>query len=293
MLAVGRVRLPRPAATAALGALAIAVVAWNLGGEIAGARGAESDSKTVLNGFPLLPLNRVDLTVGSGSVTYLGQQLQQDVNGVDLLEFWNRSIKKLWSLDGSTPGPGPTLSPDFAADGTLSPAPGTDYLLADAGVDPIGESALVGGQLRLFRLDGGPIRVRSLSSNVGSDGWMVTDASYTRFVTPGHRPGVAVIDLSRANFCPEPSAHAPVGWIHVLVGEAVINENHQPIMGRVLHDSHVNLPNCSKTTLRIPVGPPPWRVELHVDGTFSPAQYGTSSDARTLGAQVGFDYAAR
>ena len=41
---------------------------------------------------------------------YLGQQMS-DQNGEWLLEFWNRSLKAVWSLDGTAQGPGPFLTP--------------------------------------------------------------------------------------------------------------------------------------------------------------------------------------
>jgi hypothetical protein len=292
-LAVRYARLPRVGATAALALLAAAVLAWNLGGQLAGARAAADASDQYLAGFPLKPPNSIDRAVGNGSVTYLGQQLGSTLEGVDLLEFWNRSIKHVWSLDGTAPGPGPTLSPDLeSSSGLLSPVPGTDYLLADAGVDPVGQLLGQTATLRLYRLSG-PIRLRSWVTNVGSDDWMVSDAAYSRFATPGNRAGFAVVQLSRARFCPEASRHAPVGHVTVNVGRLAINDNHQPIMGAVTQTRSFVLKNCANKEVRIPVGPPPWRVEVHIDGTFVPSQWTDSSDVRTLGATAGFDYAAR
>ena len=65
------------------------------------------------------------------SVTFLGQSIK-DPNPVNLLEFWNRSIKNVWALDGTAPGPGLTATPDIKKpDGTLTD-PGTDYVARDA-----------------------------------------------------------------------------------------------------------------------------------------------------------------
>jgi hypothetical protein len=293
LFAVRELRLPRQAAVAGVTLLASCVIAWNVGGEISAARAAGDSSDVYLAGFPLKPPNAVDRAVGDGSVTYLGQQLQARVEGVDLLEFWNRSIKHVWSLDGSAPGPGPTLSPDLATrGGRLSPAPGTSYLLADSGVDPVGTPIGTVQTLRLYHL-AGPIRLRSWVTNVGGDGWMVADAAYNRFVTPGRRAGLAVVDLDRTPFCPDASRHAPIGRITVAVGTLVINDNHQPVMGTVRQRRSIALPNCADRRVELPVGPPPWRVEVHIDGTFVPAEWTESSDQRTLGARVGFDYAAR
>ena len=43
-------------------------------------------------------------------MTFLGQAII-DPNGLWLTEFWNRSIRHVYSLDGTAPGPGPTVRP--------------------------------------------------------------------------------------------------------------------------------------------------------------------------------------
>ena len=54
----------------------------------------------------------------------LGQRMSDNPLGVASTEFWNRSIAKVWSVDGTGPGPGHTLTPDLQdVDGTLSPGP--------------------------------------------------------------------------------------------------------------------------------------------------------------------------
>jgi hypothetical protein len=122
---------------------------------------------------------------------------------------------------------------------------------------------------------------------------MVSDAAYNRFVTPGQRSGRAVVILDRSRFCPEAARHAPVGRATILVGRLLINDNHQPVLGAVQQQRTVTLPNCATRTVKIAVGPPPWRVEVHIDGTFVPAEWTDSGDLRTLGAVADFDYAAR
>ena len=62
--------------------------------------------------------------------------MTDDPTGVYLTEFFNRSVKKVWSTDGTAPGPGAILTPDLAsADGTLTPSPETDYALTLNGVE--------------------------------------------------------------------------------------------------------------------------------------------------------------
>ena len=51
------------------------------------------------------------------------------------MEFWNRDVRKVWSLDGTAPGPGPRLTPDLAAtDGRLRHDPGYRYAVIDKGL---------------------------------------------------------------------------------------------------------------------------------------------------------------
>ena len=62
----------------------------------------------------------------------LGQSIK-DPNPVNLLEFWNRSLTNVWSLDGTAPGPGATVTPNIAeADGTLTD-PGDGLRARDPG----------------------------------------------------------------------------------------------------------------------------------------------------------------
>ena len=50
------------------------------------------------------------------------------------MEFWNRNVRKVWSLDGTAPGPGPVLTPDLiATDGRLAGDPGYEYAVIDNG----------------------------------------------------------------------------------------------------------------------------------------------------------------
>ncbi len=75
----------------------------------------------------------------AASVVMLGQRMNDNPLGVASTEFWNRSIQKVWSVDGSGPGPGHTLTPDLQdIDGTLWPDPRTDFVLASDGVQVVG-----------------------------------------------------------------------------------------------------------------------------------------------------------
>src|SRR5205823_2006498 len=109
----GRARL----GTALAAALAIFVVSWNLTAEIAAASGGNSISRT-LGSTLRRPFDWVDLHTHGKPTAYLGQGIA-DQNGEWLMEFWNRSLKKIGSLDGTVGGPGPAGSPNIREDGSL------------------------------------------------------------------------------------------------------------------------------------------------------------------------------
>ncbi len=273
----------RTAAVAAGSFLAVVVVAWNLTGQITAARGSNDFSHRLIQNF-VHPADFVDQAVGGGTVTYLGQQIRE-VTGPNLLEFWNRSIVNVWSIDGTAPLPGPILTPDLVeTDGTLSNPPGTPYVLADNGVKLVGKPVASRGTLVLYRIDG-PIRLEESQTGVFGDGWISSEAAYNRFSTPGEQAGTARVTVSRAGFCGD----APPGRATVRIGALKIGSDKQPAIGRTWTTRHVLVENCKSTTLELPVGKPPWRVTIHLKPTFKPSDYGIS-DGRELGAVVGFGF---
>jgi len=269
---------------AALGVVAALVLAWNLTGQIYIAVGANDSSKAFLAGAPFEPPNLIDKLTGGATVTYLGQQVV-DPNGIHLLEFWNRSIKNIWTLDGTAPGPGPSLSPDLARpNGTLRPPPPTVYALTDSGVELAQRPVWRHGSLRLYKL-GVRWRLRSFQEGVSNGGWIGSQSAYSRFA--GRRRGTLVVSAGRTAFCPSKGPRP--ARVTIRVGPIVVNANHQPSLGRDARTYHLVVPNCELRERRIPVGPPPWRAEVSVDRLFQPSRYG-GSDARELGVQIGYDY---
>ena len=270
-------------ATTLTAVLAVGAIGWTLTAEVYAARGFETMTQRFLANFPSPP-NWLDQTTGGRSVTYLGQQVR-DANGVQLTEFWNRSLVKVWSVDGSAPGPGPTLTPDLARpDGSLTPSPDTDFVLADGGVAVRGEPVVPGGTL--YRLHGA-IRLAHSQTNVYSDGWMGSDAAYNRFdVEPGDT-GFAKIELSRKGWC---GANVP-GHVIVKVGPLVVGEDKQAAIGRVTAMRRATINSCEQLPIifRAPSGP--WRAQVHIEPTFVPQQLDPRvTENRQLGAQVSFDY---
>jgi hypothetical protein len=281
-LLAGRLLLRGRASQAVAVVAAVGVVGWSLTAEIYAAIG-NNDSAELLYGHLPKPPDWVDEATGSEGTVYFGQSMD-DQNGVWLMEFWNRSLKKVWSFDGTAPGPGPTLSPDLAApDGTLSPSPGVPWAVAENDVEldaqKVGEPR---GSLQLYKLDG-PLRLVKSSKGVLGDGWMQETASFNQFAAPpGASPrGFVKVFLVRP-FC----AKEPPAKVVVRIGGIVITDHHQP----ALSPRHVVrrglLPWCNKgLTFFVPIQVP-FRVEIEIDPTFSPAALdSTSPDTRQLSAQ--------
>lgn len=270
--------------------IAAAVVGWNLTNEIYAANGERKASTQFLAGFTDPP-DWIDRATGRKSVVLVGQQFGSDANGIHLTEFWNRGIEKVWSVDPSSPapGPGPTLTPDLvAANGTLGSDPGTEFALAVNGVtlqSPVVEQR---GSATLYRLGGGPLRLAFSQTGVFSDGWMSASAAYNRFDVRPQDLGFAKVTLSKEGFC---SPEAPTSTVIVKVGPVAIGDDRQPRLESVSDERRVRLAPCQARPVLLRPPRAPWRVEVSLDPTFVPnAIDPRSSDLRNLGAQVAFDF---
>jgi hypothetical protein len=287
---IGLLRGRRRAALATVSFVAVFLLAWNLTNEIYAAYGEYDLSERMSRNFTQ-PHNWVDRAAGDGSVTLVGQQFGTDFNGIHLLEFWNRSIDKVWSVDPSSPapGPGPTQTPDLIkADGTLWPSPQTDYALAVNGValqSPIVARQQETGQT-LYRLDGKPLRIAFSQSGVFSDGWMGERAAYNRFDLRPDELGLARVEL-RQSFC---SPNAPIVRAKVRLGPLKVGSDRQAALARVTGTRTVSIEPCGRRLLIMRPPPGPWRVEIEAGPTFVPhALDARSSDIRSLTGQASFD----
>ena len=84
------------------------------------------------------PLDWVDRSVpsGGGSTTSARASTTRRHRATRVLE--PRGATRL-ELDGTAPGPGPTVVPEVVTpDGRLEPSQGVQYMVADAGVSPVG-----------------------------------------------------------------------------------------------------------------------------------------------------------
>jgi hypothetical protein len=266
----------------ALLALTVALgFAWMLAGEITMTVGIDRAANQFKGNLPS-DVSWVDHAVHGGSVTFLGQGTT-DLDGENLTEFWNRSVKSVDSLDGQAPGPGPTSTPTVvSSDGRLSDLDGTRYVLADSGVVLDAHEVAHPPKTNLVLYEHtGPWHLVDTVQQLYSDGWCPDWCSYTYFKP--HQRGTLVVTLGREAY----NGSAPAAKVRVRVGSVRIDSNQAAELTDVTHDIHLLVRNGSTQTLRIPVETPV-RVEVStVDSTLIPP---SAADSRSLAAQVGFSF---
>jgi hypothetical protein len=281
--------------------LAVLVLGWNVTGEFAAATGANSISREAATTLGK-PYDWVDRIAKRSPTLYLGQGVG-DQNGEWLMEFWNRSIVSVGSLDGTVGGPGPSGGPNIAADGTTywteDPAnPGREYayaveewpcvdfagtLMAKHSYRAGGKPG--GGRWRLIKLTQ-PNRLRAECNGISPDGWTgPNDSGYFHF--SGAKVGHMVITVSRADWggAPVPSP------VHVLMGKLTIDANHQPQLDKVLLEKTGTIDRLQTKTFVLPTPGPRFAVRVVIDAKFVPHDLDPSnSDTRQLGAVVSYRF---
>jgi hypothetical protein len=269
---------------------AVLVLAWTMTGQLAAASASNSFSRDFLRNLPAPP-DWVDRATGGKPTLYLGQKIA-DANGLWLHEFWNRSIKRVWSLDGTAPGPGPVVTPNLTSrTGTLAADPGYDYVLAERSIDLVGKVVEAKGGWRLYRIER-PLRLATSTSGIYSDGWVgaqheadVVTAGYNRFATPSGGPSTIQVTVSRKAWC---GKNVP-GKVLIQVGPLALGQQRNGVLQRVTQERRWVVNACKERTFTIPAPPPPFHVDVSIDGTFVPNELDpTQSERRRLGAQVGF-----
>jgi hypothetical protein len=261
--------------------LAVAIIGWNLTGEITAANSSNAFSASFRGVLPTPP-DWIDRTTGRARTMFIGQGLAGS-NAFWSLEFWNQSIGDVWSVDASAPGPGPATTPNYLdLTGAVDPQLPLNWIVAGPGVDPVGHLQETVGGLRLFHV-AHPIRIAAAQGEVTPDGWMSTSAWYYRFASTGADRGTATVTLSRTAAC----GGFPPSRITIKVSRIRLNADAQPVAGRLLALRHVVLRSnpCQRRSLRIPATTP-FRIDVTAVGTFQPSQY----DQRQLSAQVGFAF---
>jgi hypothetical protein len=281
--------VPRLGFPLALVACAFAL-AWTFGGELAGASASNAAASQFLSNIRGDPTWLDSATHGQPTL-YLGQQMQ-DQNSEWLLEFWNRSVKAVWSLDGTAQGPGPFLTPDLAkTNGTLYPDPHYPYVIGERGIRVAGRALAVhfhkaGGSYIPWTLykPAEPLRLVWAFVGVQPDGWMSSDSSYTRYSSPGNRPGSITVRLTRPGGTPATAT--------VRVGTVVRGSDKEPHLGRITAVRRARLTATNQLVFKVRAPRPNFRVEVNVTPTFRPidVEPTLSTDARHLGAEVTYTF---
>jgi hypothetical protein len=293
LYALGRVGLRTGTAVAAL--LAVGMLTWNVTSEIAAGAGTVSLSRDIT---PTLgrPFTWVDDVTKGKPTIYLAQGVA-DQDPEWLLEFWNRSITTVDSLDGTLQGPGPTGAPNITSTGQLfathdpaHPGPLHAYGVEDwPCVDFEGKLRAThfyrGGadhpkEWRLIELTK-PNRLRAECVGLYADGWSgARDSEYFRFA--GAKPGWVRIGISRQNY--------PATPVDIQLTK-IAEQEFSPVLGRVIKQIRFTLqPSKDRVQwLRVPAGG--FAVRVVIVRKFVPRELDArSNDPRTLGALVDYRF---
>lgn len=278
-------RYVRRGAVGLAAVVAVAVVVWNFTGELSFAAQSNRASDHFVNNIRE-PFTWVDDTTGGKPALYLGQQMYPDQNGEWLLEFWNphSMIGRVWSLDGTAQGPGPTLTPDPSLpDGALSHDPHYPYVVEEQGINVVGKVVathehVTGGSLqnwRLVKIDP-PLRLRSFVTGLYPDGWSGETSSYTHF---------SAGEVGRLRIVAERGGPDVVAHVTVRLGPIVIGDDKQPHVGEPTTVERFDLRGNDVKRLVLRAPGEHFRVEVTVAPTFRP-----ENDNRDLGARISYAY---
>jgi hypothetical protein len=206
-------------------------------------------------------------------------------------QFWNPSVDTVYTIGVRELCPLPERQGriDYASGRILElEVPGSSppgYVVLNPALQIAGERITGGGSttfpLELFRVDP-PLRLVAATEGVAGDAWMGADAAYT-YYSPRPAGGLVEVTLSRSAW----NGPDVPGNVRIEIGSAKPGAEGRPRMARVT-DTRDWVIHRQKTRifwLEPPVGP--FRVEVHISPTFSPADFGRP-DPRQLGALVSF-----
>jgi hypothetical protein len=276
-------------------AAAVGVVGWNLTGELAASAGTSSIARQAATTLGH-PFSWVDDHTRGKPTLYMGEA-EVDQNPEWLLEFWNRSLARISSLDGSVLGPGFSGSPNILRNGALywTNSPGRlsiqyPYAVEDLPcIDLAGPSVAThqfraGGRLQTWRLLQltTPNRLQSTCTGIYADGWSgPKDTFYYRFSGPGGWLRVAYSRPENYPIRPTP--------IHIVLGSLKIEEKQPALAGTIKRvDSTIGNLQSKVAWLRVPAGG--FAVHVVVDKKFVPNDYDHRGDRRQLGADVTYRF---
>jgi hypothetical protein len=200
-------------------------------------------------------------------------------------EFWNRSVSTVYTLGPADPGLFARPATLDVVNGRIVPqsseassATRIRYAIAPTIVHLAGRLLAQQGRLALYRIDP-PLQLATNLVGVYPDSWMGAFAALTYYATPV-RPGRLNVRVTRENW-KEPS---PPGRVTIKVGP-LADVGGRPGIGRVAASRTWTVQSGTARRFTLPTPRTPYRLEIHVGPTFSPANYG-QPDPRQLGAQI-------
>ena len=296
-VALRRLQLGSTAFQIVAGVAAAGVLVWGLTGEVYAASG-ERDLSEQVKSNSAQPLDWVERATGGGSVVVIGQGIK-DATGIEVTEFFNPGVRKVWSLDGTAIQAGaPILTPDLQAVRRHPDAEPGDGLRARGERRRAGRAhRRAEGQHILYRLDGKPMKLAAATTGQESDGWLigrngekVARGSYTRYDVSRDASGFAIVKLSRLGWCPSPPGKAIAT---VRIGTVGIGPDKQPAIDEVTDVKRKVVNDCTTTGFAFGTPDRPWRVEVTVSPTVRPIDVDpTNSERRELGATMSVELQA-
>jgi hypothetical protein len=202
-------------------------------------------------------------------------------------EFWNRSVGTVCTFGPADPGLTASATLD-AVSGRIAPQAGVGrsattfrYAVAPTTVKLAGRMLAQQGRLALYRIDP-PLQVTTHLGGVYADSWMGADAALTYYATPS-RPGRIRVRVSREGW----GGPSPPGKVTIHVG-LLGNLNGYPWISVLTASKTWTVRSGAARSFTLPTPGSPYRLQIHVEPTFSPVDYG-GGDTRQLGAQVLLD----
>ena len=205
-------------------------------------------------------------------------------------EFWNRSVGSVYNIGPPDPAAqyANAASLDYLT-GRIVPTSGTEpsrikYVVAPTTVSLSGRALARTGGLVLYRMRP-PIRLATHLGGIYSDGWMADFAALTHYAKP-RGAGRLRVRVSREGW----GGESPPGKVTLQLGR-LGNVDGLPgiVEGMDSRTWTVRSGTRRDFTFRTPAVP--YRLEIRVDPTFAPADYG-QPDTRRLGAQVQIESAS-
>jgi hypothetical protein len=196
-------------------------------------------------------------------------------------EFWNRSLRSVDNLGPPEPGALAAtgaridLATGFVVDSATGAPLRARYVVSEQPFRLAGQVVALRPPLVLYRTTG-RLRVAETTTGIYGDGWMGSDAFFTRFTKQA--PGQIAVTISRAAWR---GPDIP-GRVSIVLSPRAGSTLAKSLAKRswVVHSGRAR-------RFLLPTPLDPFTISVHVAPTFSPSTYG-QPDTRQLGAQVAF-----